>query len=192
MSNRADTLTARRARERPTWMKGWLRGETALAWLFILPSLIGFTLFYAYPAVRGVAAQLHRLGSAQYAALCRVLQLPEAVRRLAVLAGAGRDALLRGAQHSAPDGAGGRPGGADGPADPVDHCARHPGAALADPERGGRPALAVDARPAAWDRQPVPGAVRHPAPAVRRTRSAGPCRRSPASTSGGTSATPRC
>jgi multiple sugar transport system permease protein len=54
MSNRADTLTARRARERPSWMKGWLTGETALAWLFILPSLIGFTLFYAYPAVRGV------------------------------------------------------------------------------------------------------------------------------------------
>jgi multiple sugar transport system permease protein len=35
-------------------MKGWLTAETALAWLFILPSLIGFAVFYAYPAVRGV------------------------------------------------------------------------------------------------------------------------------------------
>src|SRR2546429_310641 len=32
----------------------WLSGETMLAWLFILPSLIGFAVFYAYPAVRGL------------------------------------------------------------------------------------------------------------------------------------------
>ncbi len=54
MSNRADTLAARGARERPDWAKRWLSGETLLAWLFILPSLIGFMVFYAYPAVRGV------------------------------------------------------------------------------------------------------------------------------------------
>jgi multiple sugar transport system permease protein len=54
MSNRADALATRRAQERPAWLKGWLTGETGLAWLFILPSLIGFILFYAYPMVRGV------------------------------------------------------------------------------------------------------------------------------------------
>jgi len=54
MSNPTGAISARRARERPAWMKGWLSGETLLAWLFILPSLIGFGAFYAYPAVRGV------------------------------------------------------------------------------------------------------------------------------------------
>src|SRR6476661_7977811 len=54
MSNSADALATRQARERPAWLKGWLSAETGLAWLFILPSLIGFGVFYAYPAVRGV------------------------------------------------------------------------------------------------------------------------------------------
>ena len=35
-------------------MKRWLNGETLLAWIFILPSLIGFIVFYAVPAVRGL------------------------------------------------------------------------------------------------------------------------------------------
>jgi multiple sugar transport system permease protein len=35
-------------------MKRWLNGETLLAWIFILPSLIGFVVFYALPAVRGL------------------------------------------------------------------------------------------------------------------------------------------
>jgi multiple sugar transport system permease protein len=35
-------------------MKHWLNGETLLAWIFILPSLIGFIVFYAVPAVRGL------------------------------------------------------------------------------------------------------------------------------------------
>jgi len=30
-----------------------IRGETRTAWLFLLPSLIGFVVFYAYPALRG-------------------------------------------------------------------------------------------------------------------------------------------
>src|SRR4029079_17099941 len=32
----------------------WLRSETWFAFLFIFPSLIGFTFFYAVPAVRGL------------------------------------------------------------------------------------------------------------------------------------------
>lgn len=34
--------------------KRWLSGEALIAYLFILPSLIGFTTFYAVPAVRGI------------------------------------------------------------------------------------------------------------------------------------------
>ena len=51
MANAASTL---QTRPRPDWLKPWLRGETWAAFLFILPSLIGFTLFYAVPAVRGL------------------------------------------------------------------------------------------------------------------------------------------
>jgi multiple sugar transport system permease protein len=54
MSDRTGALTTRRVRERPAWAQRWLSGETLLAWLFILPSLIGFGVFYAYPAVRGL------------------------------------------------------------------------------------------------------------------------------------------
>jgi multiple sugar transport system permease protein len=54
MSNRTGAISAPRAKDRPAWVKGWLSSETLLAWLFILPSLIGFAVFYAYPAVRGV------------------------------------------------------------------------------------------------------------------------------------------
>lgn len=32
----------------------WLSNETFVAWLFLLPSLIGFMVFYAIPAVRGL------------------------------------------------------------------------------------------------------------------------------------------
>lgn len=39
---------------RPAWMKRWFSRETMTAWLFILPSLIGFITFYAVPAVRGL------------------------------------------------------------------------------------------------------------------------------------------
>ena len=55
MDNRTGAIAARGVRPRPAWLQGWLKGETLLAWVFILPSLIGFILFYAYPAVRGVA-----------------------------------------------------------------------------------------------------------------------------------------
>jgi multiple sugar transport system permease protein len=39
--------------KRPPWAN-WFRGETLVAWIFILPSLIGFITFFAIPAVRGV------------------------------------------------------------------------------------------------------------------------------------------
>jgi multiple sugar transport system permease protein len=54
MGQGADLIQARRAQPRPAWTQRWFTAETGLAWLFILPSLIGFLLFYAYPAVRGL------------------------------------------------------------------------------------------------------------------------------------------
>lgn len=35
-------------------LAGWRRRETLAAWLFILPALVGFLVFFAVPAVRGV------------------------------------------------------------------------------------------------------------------------------------------
>jgi multiple sugar transport system permease protein len=40
-------------RIRPTRSSLPIRGETAVAWLFLLPSLIGFAVFYAWPTLRG-------------------------------------------------------------------------------------------------------------------------------------------
>ncbi len=37
-----------------SWQRRWFNGESITAMLFILPSLIGFTIFYAVPAVRGL------------------------------------------------------------------------------------------------------------------------------------------
>jgi multiple sugar transport system permease protein len=53
MSERADRLAARPS-TRPKWMKAWLTSETLLAWLFILPSMIGLITFYIVPAIRGL------------------------------------------------------------------------------------------------------------------------------------------
>ncbi|MGQ0603482.1 MAG: carbohydrate ABC transporter permease [Anaerolineales bacterium] len=39
---------------KPEWVKRWLSQDTLTAWLFILPSLIGFITFYAVPALRGL------------------------------------------------------------------------------------------------------------------------------------------
>lgn len=36
------------------WIKNWFSSDTLTAWLFILPSLVGFITFYAVPAVRGL------------------------------------------------------------------------------------------------------------------------------------------
>ncbi|WP_420642427.1 carbohydrate ABC transporter permease [Candidatus Leptofilum sp.] len=38
-----------------TWRKAWFNRETAAAWIFLLPSLIGFIAFYAVPAARAVS-----------------------------------------------------------------------------------------------------------------------------------------
>ena len=50
----AVTTNVAQTRSRPAWLKPWLKRETLAAWLFILPSMIGFIVFYALPAVRGV------------------------------------------------------------------------------------------------------------------------------------------
>ncbi len=39
---------------RHTWLRRWFGADARVAWLFILPSLIGFIVFYAVPAVRGL------------------------------------------------------------------------------------------------------------------------------------------
>lgn len=52
MSNSTGTIAAPRSRS--GLASRWFNGETLLAWIFILPSMIGFAVFYAYPAVRGL------------------------------------------------------------------------------------------------------------------------------------------
>lgn len=47
-------VAAKPSGNQPTWLKAWLKQETFVAWLFILPSMIGFIVFYAVPAVRGL------------------------------------------------------------------------------------------------------------------------------------------
>jgi multiple sugar transport system permease protein len=69
MSNRTDVISAKQARARPAWMRGWLNSETGLAWLFILPSLIGLITFYAVPMVRGILISFNNwdlLGEAKF------------------------------------------------------------------------------------------------------------------------------
>ena len=39
---------------RSSWIKEWFRTETLVAWLFILPSLLGITIFVFVPAVRSL------------------------------------------------------------------------------------------------------------------------------------------
>lgn len=52
MATSVETNT--QTQSRPDWLKPWLRRETGVAWLFILPSMIGFIIFYAIPLVRGI------------------------------------------------------------------------------------------------------------------------------------------
>ena len=57
MANANTIQSARSMRSpsgKPAWMKRWFSREALTAWLFILPSLVGFVTFYAVPAVRGV------------------------------------------------------------------------------------------------------------------------------------------
>jgi len=53
MSNLALPVS-RQVPAKPEWVKRWFSQDTLTAWLFILPSLIGFITFYAVPAVRGL------------------------------------------------------------------------------------------------------------------------------------------
>lgn len=50
----AITAEAGSIKPQPDWLKLWFKCETWVAWLFILPSLVGFITFYAAPAVRGL------------------------------------------------------------------------------------------------------------------------------------------
>jgi len=50
----AITAEAVDTRSSPEWLKPWLKSETWAAWIFILPTMIGFITFYALPAVRGL------------------------------------------------------------------------------------------------------------------------------------------
>jgi multiple sugar transport system permease protein len=52
--NMTEALTVSASQNRPAWLKPWLSRDVGTAWLFILPSLIGFITFYAVPAVRGL------------------------------------------------------------------------------------------------------------------------------------------
>lgn len=46
------TAIGSRSRRKP-FLKEWRKRETGAAWLFMLPALIGFIVFFAFPAVRG-------------------------------------------------------------------------------------------------------------------------------------------
>lgn len=48
------TINSAKPSKTSAWMKMWSKGETWLAFLFILPGLIGFLVFFAIPAVRGL------------------------------------------------------------------------------------------------------------------------------------------
>ena len=54
MSAPAATSSPRRASGSPTWLQQWLRRETLVGYLFILPSFLGFIIFFAVPAIRAV------------------------------------------------------------------------------------------------------------------------------------------
>jgi multiple sugar transport system permease protein len=55
MSIRTETIltSTPQTHTRPTWQKRWLSQETLIAWLFILPSLIGLCTFFIFPTLRG-------------------------------------------------------------------------------------------------------------------------------------------
>lgn len=54
MQTSSDVISSGIRRQRPAWFKRWFCEETLAAWIFILPSLVGFITFYAVPAVRGL------------------------------------------------------------------------------------------------------------------------------------------
>lgn len=50
----ATIAEAVQVKSQPDWLRPWLKRETWVAWLFILPSMVGFITFYALPAIRGL------------------------------------------------------------------------------------------------------------------------------------------
>gem|GEM_PF-1800596 len=50
----AQALSAPSNSNRESWTRRWFNTEALTAWVFILPSLVGFVTFYAVPAVRGL------------------------------------------------------------------------------------------------------------------------------------------
>jgi multiple sugar transport system permease protein len=89
MSNLAVT-SASRTMVTPDWAKRWFSRDTLTAWLFILPSLIGFITFYAAPMVRSLLISFTNwdmlsapifVGTGNYA---KILQDPQFWRSLGV------------------------------------------------------------------------------------------------------------
>ena len=81
-----------------------ISGETRTAWLFLLPSLIGFVVFYAYPALRGFYLSFTNFdllrNSGDWVGL---RQLPGAAAGRAVLERAVDHVQVRDHQHRHPD-----------------------------------------------------------------------------------------
>ena len=53
MSNRTATMQPGHTKTKPAWVKRWFNQEALTAYLFLIPSLIGFIVFYAVPFIRG-------------------------------------------------------------------------------------------------------------------------------------------
>jgi multiple sugar transport system permease protein len=60
LSRQAAPIATPSAQARSAQRKAWTARETLVAWLFILPALIGFLTFYAYPAIRGIYISLNQ------------------------------------------------------------------------------------------------------------------------------------
>ncbi|HEV3359760.1 MAG TPA: sugar ABC transporter permease [Pseudonocardiaceae bacterium] len=76
-----ETLAAPRKRRRSAQAGGSKlarRGNTVVAWLFILPALVGFATFYAYPTLRGIYlsfTEFHVLSPPQWVGLANFVEL---------------------------------------------------------------------------------------------------------------------
>lgn len=76
MSQTADVMQTQKVRS--SWLRRGRTNEALLAYLFILPSLIGFITFYAVPAVRGLMISFTNwdlLGEAQFVGFANYQQL---------------------------------------------------------------------------------------------------------------------
>ena len=76
MSQTADVMQTQKVRS--SWLRRGRTNESLLAYLFILPSLIGFITFYAVPAVRGLMISFTNwdlLGEAQFVGFANYQQL---------------------------------------------------------------------------------------------------------------------